>query len=257
MTDSVLLSVSNLSVNFGGLKALNGVNLELRKGEVLGLIGPNGAGKTTLFNAFCGIITPDSGSLELYGKNIKWPKPHKLAKLKIARTLQGVGLFPDLSVFDNVMIGANKFAKSGLIRAASGTNQADEKALKERVQTALERVYLSGIAQRRADTLAYPDTKRVSIARALVAEPEILLLDEPAGGLGPQDIEWLNGLISNLKSQTSIIIVEHHMDVVMSVCDRIYVLNFGEIIASGTPSQVREDQAVIQAYLGSKSKARP
>jgi len=257
MTDSVLLSVSNLSVNFGGLKALNGVNLELRKGEVLGLIGPNGAGKTTLFNALCGIITPDSGSLELYGKNIKWPKPHKLAKLKIARTLQGVGLFPDLSVFDNVMIGANKFAKSGLIRAASGTNQADEKALKERVQTALERVYVGGIAQRRADTLAYPDTKRVSIARALVAEPEILLLDEPAGGLGPQDIEWLNGLISNLKSQTSIIIVEHHMDVVMSVCDRIYVLNFGEIIASGTPSQVREDQAVIQAYLGSKSKARP
>jgi branched-chain amino acid transport system ATP-binding protein len=257
MTDSVLLSVTNLSVNFGGLKALNGVNLELRKGEVLGLIGPNGAGKTTLFNALCGIITPDSGSLELYGKNIKWPKPHKLAKLKIARTLQGVGLFPDLSVFDNVMIGANKFAKSGLIRAASGTNQADEKALKERVQTALERVYVGGIAQRRADTLAYPDTKRVSIARALVAEPEILLLDEPAGGLGPQDIEWLNGLISNLKSQTSIIIVEHHMDVVMSVCDRIYVLNFGEIIASGTPSQVREDQAVIQAYLGSKSKARP
>ena len=257
MTDSVLLSVTNLSVNFGGLKALNGVNLELRKGEVLGLIGPNGAGKTTLFNALCGIITPDSGSLELYGKNIKWPQPHKLAKLKIARTLQGVGLFPDLSVFDNVMIGANKFAKSGLIRAASGTNQADEKALKERVQTALERVYVGGIAQRRADTLAYPDTKRVSIARALVAEPEILLLDEPAGGLGPQDIEWLNGLISNLKSQTSIIIVEHHMDVVMSVCDRIYVLNFGEIIASGTPSQVREDQAVIQAYLGSKSKARP
>jgi branched-chain amino acid transport system ATP-binding protein len=257
MTDSVLLSVSNLSVNFGGLKALNGVNLELRKGEVLGLIGPNGAGKTTLFNALCGIITPDSGSLELYGKNIKWPKPHKLAKLKIARTLQGVGLFPDLSVFDNVMIGANKFAKSGLIRAASGTNQRDEMALKKRVQTALERVYVGGIAQRRADTLAYPDTKRVSIARALVAEPEILLLDEPAGGLGPQDIEWLNGLINNLKSQTSIIIVEHHMDVVMSVCDRIYVLNFGEIIASGTPSQVREDQAVIQAYLGSKSKARP
>lgn len=257
MADSVLLSVSNLSVNFGGLKALNGVNLELRKGEVLGLIGPNGAGKTTLFNALCGIITPDSGSLELYGENIKWPQPRTLAKLKIARTLQGVGLFPDLSVFDNVMIGANKFATSGLMRAASGTNQADEKALRKRVQTALERVYVGGVAARRADTLAYPDTKRVSIARALVAEPEILLLDEPAGGLGPHDIEWLNGLITNLKSTTSIIIVEHHMDVVMSVCDRIYVLNFGEIIASGTPSQVREDQGVIQAYLGSKSKARP
>jgi branched-chain amino acid transport system ATP-binding protein len=250
MTEGVVLSVNDLSVNFGGLKALNGVNFELRKGEVLGLIGPNGAGKTTVFNALCGIVTPDSGSLSLNGKEIKWPKPHKLAKLKIARTLQGVGLFPDLTVYDNVMIGASKFAESGLLRAAFGTNHKDEKRLKERAQAALERVYVG------ADTLAYPDTKRVSIARALVAEPEILLLDEPAGGLGPQDIEWLNSLINNLKSRTSIIIVEHHMDVVMSVCDRIYVLNFGEIIASGTPAEVRDNEAVIQAYLGTKSKAK-
>ncbi len=121
MTEGVVLSVNDLSVNFGGLKALNGVNFELRKGEVLGLIGPNGAGKTTVFNALCGIVTPDSGSLSLNGKEIKWPKPHKLAKLKIARTLQGVGLFPDLTVYDNVMIGANKFAESGLLRAAFGT----------------------------------------------------------------------------------------------------------------------------------------
>ena len=255
MTEGVVLSVNDLSVNFGGLKALNGVNFELRKGEVLGLIGPNGAGKTTVFNALCGIVTPDSGSLSLNGKEIKWPKPHKLAKLKIARTLQGVGLFPDLTVYDNVMIGANKFAESGLLRAAFGTNHKDEKRLKERAQAALERVYVGAVADRRADTLAYPDTKRVSIARALVAEPEILLLDEPAGGLGPQDIEWLNSLINNLKSRTSIIIVEHHMDVVMSVCDRIYVLNFGEIIASGTPAEVRDNEAVIQAYLGTKSKA--
>ncbi|MEY3099110.1 MAG: hypothetical protein RIS32_901 [Actinomycetota bacterium] len=253
MTEGVVLSVNDLSVNFGGLKALN---FELRKGEVLGLIGPNGAGKTTLFNALCGIVTPDSGSLKLNGKEIKWPKPHKLAKLKIARTLQGVGLFPDLTVYDNVMIGANKFAESGLLRAAFGTNHKDEKRLKERAQAALERVYVGAVADRRADTLAYPDTKRVSIARALVAEPEILLLDEPAGGLGPQDIEWLNSLINNLKSRTSIIIVEHHMDVVMSVCDRIYVLNFGEIIASGTPAEVRDNEAVIQAYLGTKSKAK-
>jgi branched-chain amino acid transport system ATP-binding protein len=246
MTEGVVLSVNDLSVNFGGLKALNGVNFELRKGEVLGLIGPNGAGKTTVFNALCGIVAPDSGSLSLNGKEIKWPKPHKLAKLKIARTLQGVGLFPDLTVYDNVMIGASKFAESGLLRAAFGTNHKDEKRLKERAQAALERVYVGAVA----------DTKRVSIARALVAEPEILLLDEPAGGLGPQDIEWLNSLINNLKSRTSIIIVEHHMDVVMSVCDRIYVLNFGEIIASGTPAEVRDNEAVIQAYLGTKSKAK-
>ncbi|MFM8694424.1 MAG: ATP-binding cassette domain-containing protein, partial [Actinomycetota bacterium] len=148
------------------------------------------------------------------------------------------------------------FSETGLLRAAFGTNHKDEKRLKERAQAALERVYVGAVADRRADTLAYPDTKRVSIARTLVAEPEILLLDEPAGGLGPQDIEWLNSLINNLKSRTSIIIVEHHMDVVMSVCDRIYVLNFGEIIASGTPAEVRDNEAVIQAYLGTKSKAK-
>lgn len=251
-----VLSVNNLSVNFGGLKALSQVNLELRRGEVLGLIGPNGAGKTTVFNTLCGIVTPSSGSLELYGKPISWPKPHQLARRGIARTLQGVGLFPDLTVMENVMIGADRFAKSGLVSAALGLNHRDEKALRDKAQTALERLYVGSVASRRADTLSYPDTKRVAIARALVAEPEILLLDEPAGGLGAQDIEWLNGLINNLKLRTSIIIVEHHMDVVMSVCDRIYVLNFGEIIASGTPNEVRNNEAVIQAYLGTHSKAK-
>ena len=256
MADNVLLSIQNLSVNFGGLKALNNVNLELRKGEVLGLIGPNGAGKTTVFNALCGIVTPASGSLELYGKKIGWLKPHQLARRGISRTLQGVGLFPDLTVVENVMIGAHRFAESGLIRAAFGTNSTDEKQLRERAQAALERVYVGSVADRRADTLSYPDTKRVAIARALVADPEILLLDEPAGGLGAQDIEWLNSVINNLKLRTSIIIVEHHMDVVMSVCDRIYVLNFGEIIASGTPNEVKNNEAVIQAYLGTHSKAK-
>jgi branched-chain amino acid transport system ATP-binding protein len=252
----VVLAVDDLSVNFGGLKALSNVSFELRRGEVLGLIGPNGAGKTTVFNALCGLVNPASGSLSLNGKAISWPKPHELARRGLARTLQGVGLFPDLTVTENVMIGAQRFANSGLLQAALGLNAKDEKALRERAQSALERLYVGSVAERRADTLSYPDTKRVAIARALVAEPEILLLDEPAGGLGAQDIEWLNGLINNLKVRTSIIIVEHHMDVVMSVCDRIYVLNFGEIIASGTPSEVRNDEAVIQAYLGTHSKAR-
>jgi branched-chain amino acid transport system ATP-binding protein len=255
-SNQTVLSVKDLSVNFGGLKALNGVNLELKKGEVLGLIGPNGAGKTTVFNALCGIVTPASGTLNLNGKDIEWPKPYQLAKRGIARTLQGVGLFPDLTVADNVMIGANRFAESGFLRAAFGTYNKDEKRLREKAQAALERVYVGGVSDRQADTLSYPDTKRVSIARALVAEPEILLLDEPAGGLGPQDIEWLNSLINNLKARTSIIIVEHHMDVVMSVCDRIYVLNFGEVIAQGSPQEVRNNEAVIQAYLGAHSKAK-
>mgnify|MGYP003332774813 FL=1 len=254
--DNSVLSVSNLSVSFGGLKALSNVNIELRKGEVLGLIGPNGAGKTTVFNALCGIVTPDSGTLSLYGQEVSWPKPHQLAKQRIARTLQGVGLFPDLTVAENVMIGAHRFAKSNFFTAALGTSEKDDERLRELAQAALERVYVGTVSQRKADTLSYPDTKRVAIARALVSDPEILLLDEPAGGLGAQDIEWLNGLIRNVRARTSVIIVEHHMDVVMSVCDRIYVLNFGEIIASGTPNEVRNNDAVIQAYLGTHSKAK-
>ena len=250
MSQERVLSIRNLSVSFGGLKALTNVNIDLHKGEVLGLIGPNGAGKTTVFNALSGLVTPDSGELELFGRKVKWPKPHQLIGHGISRTLQGVGLFPDLTVQENVMMGANYFAKAGLFSSFLGAIEKDERRLRERAQSALERAYSGSLTDRRADTLAYPDTKRVSIARALICEPRILLLDEPAGGLGPQDIEWLNGLIKNLKSTTSIIIVEHHMDVVMSICDRISVLNFGELIASGDKDQVRNDPAVIAAYLG-------
>jgi branched-chain amino acid transport system ATP-binding protein len=250
-TREKVLSIKNLSVNFGGLKALSNVNIDLHEGEVLGLIGPNGAGKTTVFNALSGLVTPASGELELFGRKVKWPKPHQLVSHGISRTLQGVGLFPDLTVEENVMLGAHYNAKAGLFESFLGLTSKDEKWLKELAQTALERAYSGSLTNRRADTLAYPDTKRVSIARALVSEPRILLLDEPAGGLGPQDIEWLNSLIKNLKSRTSIIIVEHHMDVVMSICDRITVLNFGELIASGTKDEVRNNPAVITAYLGS------
>jgi len=250
VSNANLLSVKSLSVSFGGLKALSNVNLELHANEVVGLIGPNGAGKTTLFNALSGLADVESGSLEINGKPHKWPKPYQLIDLGISRTLQGVGLFPELTVLENVMIGDNKSAKSGLISSALGLSGKDEAKLKQRAMTALERVYASGIADRRADSLPYPVTKRVAIARALVSEPKILLLDEPAGGLGAQDIEWMNSLIHNLAAQCSVILVEHHMDVVMSVCDRLYVLNFGEVIASGDVETVRRDPAVVAAYLG-------
>lgn len=253
MSNSNLLSIKSLSVSFGGLKALSNVNLELHRNEVVGLIGPNGAGKTTLFNALSGLTDVESGSLEINGKSHKWPKPYQLIDLGISRTLQGVGLFPELTVLENVMIGDNKSAKSGLISSALGLSGKDEAKLKQRGMTALERVYASGIADRRADSLPYPVTKRVAIARALVSEPNILLLDEPAGGLGAQDIEWMNSLIHNLAAQCSVILVEHHMDVVMSVCDRLYVLNFGEVIASGDVETVRRDPAVVAAYLGVNS----
>jgi branched-chain amino acid transport system ATP-binding protein len=245
-----LLSIKDLSVSFGGLKALSNVSLNLTTNEVVGLIGPNGAGKTTLFNALSGIVPVDSGELKINGNTHKWPKPHQLINLGIARTLQGVGLFPELTVLENVMVGASKSAKSGLISSALGLSGRDENRLKVKAMTALERVYAAGIADRRADSLPYPVTKRVAIARALVSEPKVLLLDEPAGGLGAQDIEWMNGLIHNLATQCSVVLVEHHMDVVMSVCDRLYVLNFGEVISSGNVEMVRNDPAVIAAYLG-------
>lgn len=248
--EAALLSIEALSVNFGGLKALSNIYLDLNPGEVVGLIGPNGAGKTTAFNAISGLVPATSGKISLDSKEHDWPKPFQLVDLGIARTLQGVGLFPDLTVLENVMVGANKFAKSGLIRSALGLSHKDESQIEERAQLALERVYAGELANRRADTLSYPDTKRVAIARALVSEPRILLLDEPAGGLGAADISWLNSVISNLKSICAIILVEHHMDVVMSVCDRIYVLNFGEVISSGSVAHVRNDPAVIAAYLG-------
>ena len=197
VSDEKLLSIKSLSVNFGGLKALSNVNLDLNNNEVVGLIGPNGAGKTTLFNALSGLAPVASGELEINGKSHKWPKAHDLVNLGISRTLQGVGLFPELTVLENVMIGDNKNARSGLISAALGFNTRDEEKMRNRAMSALERVYAAGIADRRADTLPYPVTKRVAIARALVSEPRILLLDEPAGGLGIEDTEWMNSIIHN------------------------------------------------------------
>ena len=249
-TNNAALRVEGVTISFGGLRALNDVYLELGKSEVVGLIGPNGAGKTTLFNALCGLVTPDSGSFYLAEEKQDFPRTDNLVDLGIARTLQGVGLFGDLSVLENVMIGAQHLAQTGLISAALARNSKDEERIREKARIALERVYAGGLAGRRADTLSYPDTKRVAIARALVSEPKILMLDEPAGGLGAQDIEWMNHLIHNLSAEMSVLLVEHHMDVVMSVCSRLYVLNFGEVIASGSAEIVRRDPAVIAAYLG-------
>ena len=249
-TNNAALRVEGVTISFGGLRALTDVYLEIGKNEVVGLIGPNGAGKTTLFNALCGLVQPDSGKFFLDGHEQNFPHTAALVDLGIARTLQGVGLFGDLTVLENVMVGAQHLATSGLISAALGRSGKDEKEIRRKALSALERVYAGGLANRRADTLSYPDTKRVAIARALVSEPKILMLDEPAGGLGSQDIEWMNLLIRNLSVTMSVLLVEHHMDVVMSVCSKLYVLNFGEVIASGSAETVRRDPAVMAAYLG-------
>ena len=246
---TALLAIEDLSIHFGGLAALSRVSLDLHPGEVAGVIGPNGAGKTTLFNAISGVVA-GQGKFSIDGQSRNWPKPHELMELGIARTLQGVGLFPDLTVLENVMIGATKFAEGGLIRSALGLDSRQEAQLRERSMIALENLYAAGLANRTVSSLPYPVTKRIAIARALVSNPRILLLDEPAGGLGAQDIEWMIKFIHNISAQCAVLLVEHHMDVVMTVCDRLYVLNFGEVIASGTVDHVRNDPAVISAYLG-------
>jgi len=247
-----LLSIRNLSIKFGGLVALNEVNLDLDANEIVGLIGPNGAGKTTLFNSISGLVS-GAGSISLNGFPCSWPKPHELAELGIARTLQGVGLFPEMTVVENVMVGATKYAKAGLIRSALGFDRRFEAKLKDLALAALAKVSCTSIADQKVSELPYPVTKRVAIARTLVSDPKILLLDEPAGGLGAEDIAWLNEFIKAISKQCSVLIVEHHMDVIMSVCDRVYVLDFGQVIAEGKPEMVKRDPAVIAAYLGSSA----
>lgn len=245
-----LLRVANLSVSFGGLKALDDVALVIEPGEVVGLIGPNGAGKTTVFNAISGLVSADTGSFFLNDTHSPWPKPHQLSDLGIARTLQGVGLFPDLTCLENVMVALDRRARAGILRGLLGATEKDESRLRSLAMAALERTGVLSLADVRASQLPYPTRKRVALARALVAEPTLLLLDEPASGLGADDILWLQDLIRSLSGSCGVLLVEHHMEVVMSVSNRIYVLDFGQIISSGSPAHVREDPAVIAAYLG-------
>jgi branched-chain amino acid transport system ATP-binding protein len=250
--DVPLLAAREIGISFGGVTALDGVSVDVHAGEVLGVIGPNGAGKTTLFNVICGFVSPDAGEILWKGEPLRRVQPDRLASIGIARTLQGVGLFGRLTVLENVMVGANRFRRGRLAGALLGLpgSDRDERVLRERAMTALDRLRCADIADRLPTSLPYPIQKRVALARALVAEPELLLLDEPAGGLGAEDMADLAALIGELRGQGAVMLVEHHMDLVMAVCDRICVLDFGRLVSSGTPDQVRADERVIEAYLG-------
>jgi branched-chain amino acid transport system ATP-binding protein len=253
------LFVRELTVRFGGIVALEDVSLELESGEVLGVIGPNGAGKTTLFNAICGFVRPDAGTLDWNGMPLNRIAPHQLARLGIARTLQGVGLFPRLTVLENVMAGAERFRRVGLTSALLGLPRSDkdERVVRDRAGAALAQVGCEQLADRLPSTLPFAMQKKVALARALVAEPQLLLLDEPAGGLSSNDLSELAELIGELGSSIAVMLVEHHMDLVMSVCDRVVVLDFGRVIAAGEPSEVRTKPDVLDAYLGRAAQAEP
>lgn len=253
MKENSLLSVSNLSVNFGGLAALSDVFLKVNAKEVVGLIGPNGAGKTTLFNAISGLVKPTVGAIAVQGEKISWPQPHQLSKLGIARTLQGVGLFSGLTVLENVMMGADRHRSSHFFRDIAGLSSRDEARLRERAMQALAWTGAHTFAEKFPDQLTYPDSKRVALARALVLEPALLLLDEPAAGLGHDDIEKLATLIKQIKSKCAVLVVEHHVDFVSKISDRVYVLNFGKVIASGKFGEVKMNPEVISAYLGASN----
>ena len=258
MKQSSVLEVSGVSVRFGGLTALDDVSLTVAPGQVVGVIGPNGAGKTTLLNVLCGFIRPDEGRVLIDGRHHQHLRPHQLAGLGIARTLQGVGLFEGLSAVENVMTGANCRATAGFAAALLGLprSERDERRLRQEAGQALERVGAGAAAGARPGELPYGMRKRVALARALIARPKLLLLDEPASGLSEGELAELGKLVRDLAAETSLVIVEHHMDLMMSVCDSLVVLDFGKVISRGSPQEIQADPAVTTAYLGASGPER-
>ena len=246
------LRVDGVSVRFGGLTALDDVSLSVAHGEVVGVIGPNGAGKTTLFNVVCGFIAPEVGTVTWRGRSLGGARPHDLAGLGIARTLQGVGLFAGLTALENVMAGAERRRRAGLASALLGLPRADrdERALRAAALEALDAVGAADVANRLPGTLPYPLQKRVALARALAGRPQLVLLDEPAGGLSGEDVHDLGERIRVMRGEMAVLLVEHRMDLVMGVCDRVVVLDFGRRIAEGTPADIQADERVLDAYLG-------
>ncbi|NDG41976.1 MAG: ABC transporter ATP-binding protein [Betaproteobacteria bacterium] len=248
-----LLQVNGLTRVFGGLVAANAVDFSVLDGEVVGLIGPNGAGKTTVFNMIAGSLAPTSGSLRFRGEDYVGTPAHRMAQRGIARTFQITSLFPTLSVLDNVKLGTHRHKKTGWWGATvfSAAYRREEQEVDDKANAVLGFLGLSDKGARIAQNLAYGDQRRLEIAIALAAEPVLLLLDEPAAGMNPDEARRLTETIGRIRDTgVSVLLVEHHMRVVMGICDRIIVLNQGNKIAEGTPAVVANDPTVVSVYLG-------
>ena len=256
MTETIL-KVSGVSKRFGGLQALSDVGITIMKGQVYGLIGPNGAGKTTFFNVLTGLYTPDSGSFELGGKPFQPTAVHEVAKAGIARTFQNIRLFAEMTALENVMVGRHVRTSSGLIGAVFRTAgfKAEEAAIAKRAQELLDYVGIGRFAQYKARTLSYGDQRRLEIARALATDPKLIALDEPAAGMNASEKLVLRELIDQIrKDGRTILLIEHDVKLVMGLCDRLTVLDYGKQIAEGTAAEVQKNEKVIEAYLGADHK---
>jgi branched-chain amino acid transport system ATP-binding protein len=258
MNPGSVLEVRNVSVRFGGLIALDGVSLAVPPCHVMGVIGPNGAGKTTLLNVLCGFIRPDDGEVLFGGRRLR-VRPHQLASLGVARTLQGVGLYAGLTALENVMVGATCRASAGFWSALLSLPRSsrDERMLRGLAMEALDRVGAADAAGSLPAELSYGTRKRIALARALAAKPGLILLDEPGSGLDETELAQLGRLIRDLAAEGSLMVIEHHMDLMMAVCDSIVVLDFGKVIASGSPREVQDNPLVTAAYLGTAETSPP